>query len=440
MCCAAKLFSSILNVRLQKYLESNELLADEQNGFRNKRSCIDHLFTLVTVLRNRKELKKDTFLAFIDFHKAFDSINRGLLLYKLGKIGVNGKMYRGITSLYSNPRSRVVLEEFETDYFDCPIGVKQGDCISPTLFSIYINDLAEELKSANLGIDLNFESGPTFLETLSFLMYADDIVCIAESESKLQEILLIVERWCHKWRLEVNMTKTNVMHVRNVRKPQSRFMFLFGNKPVQYCSSYKYLGANINEFLDFKFTVDKHSESAGRALSAITTKMIKNNGFPFNVFSLLYEACVVSVLDYSAAIYGSKEYQSATNVHLRAVRSFLGTPKNVCRAGVLSEVDLLLPHFRAKLQMIRFYHRLLCMDDSRLTKKVMLWDRTMNEAHVVNSWSNDVKSIFAECNFASTYESGTRFNKCQIILDMRSCLLKMQQNMLKQECIEKSNY
>ena len=55
MCCVAKLYSSILTTRLQKYLEKNVLLVDEQNGFRSKRSCIDHLFTLVTVLRNRKE-------------------------------------------------------------------------------------------------------------------------------------------------------------------------------------------------------------------------------------------------------------------------------------------------------------------------------------------------------------------------------------------------
>ena len=54
MCCVAKLYSKILNTRLQKYLESNEILVEEQNGFRSCRSCIDHLFVLVTVLRDRK--------------------------------------------------------------------------------------------------------------------------------------------------------------------------------------------------------------------------------------------------------------------------------------------------------------------------------------------------------------------------------------------------
>ena len=188
LCCVAKVYSSILNRRLQIYLENNNILVDEQNGFRASRSCIDHIFVLVTVLRNRKQLGKDTFLAFIDYKKAFDSVERNLLLYKLAKTGINGRMYQAISSLYSNPRSHVVLNEYETDYFDCPIGVKQGDCLSPTLFAIFINDLASEIKEANIGIDLNIDGGPNIDYIFSILFYADDIVCRAETENDLQSI------------------------------------------------------------------------------------------------------------------------------------------------------------------------------------------------------------------------------------------------------------
>ena len=220
MCCVAKIYSSILNGRLQTYLEKNKILVNEQNGFRASRSCIDHIFVLVSVLRNRKQLGKDTFLAFIDYKKAFDSVDRNLLLYKLAKIGINGRIYFAISSLYSNPRSRVILNDYETEYFDCPIGVKQGDNLSPTLFAIFINDLASEIKESNIGIDLNVEGGPHIDYVLSILLYADDIVCLAENEDDLQSILFIIENWCKKWRLEVNLTKTNIVHVRKIRKQQ----------------------------------------------------------------------------------------------------------------------------------------------------------------------------------------------------------------------------
>jgi hypothetical protein len=88
----------------------------------------------------------------------------------------------------------------------------------------------------------------------------------------------MIETWCKKWRLEVNMTKTNILHMRSNRKPQSNFTFLFDFNPVPYCTFYKYLWVNINEYMYFQFPVEKHSEAAGRALGFIVTKMIKKTG------------------------------------------------------------------------------------------------------------------------------------------------------------------
>ena len=352
MCCVAKVYSKILNKRIQTYLETNKILVDEQNGFRACRSCIDHIFVLCTVLRNRKLQGKDTFVCYIDYKKAFDSVDRNLLLYKLSQIGITGNMYRAISSMYSNPRSRVILNEHETEYFDCPIGVKQGDCLSPTLFSIFINDLATSIKDSNIGVIL--DEGLL----INILLYADDIVLLAENEEDMQSLLYMVECWCKKWRLEVNLTKTNIMHIRTKRKKQSNFMFLFDKQAVQYCSSYKYLGACINEYLEFSFTAGCLADSAGRALGAIITKMIKNQGFPFNVYSILYDSCITSISDYAGEVTGYTQYGKSVQLQSRAIRAFLGLPKNSCSIGVLSEVDWLLPEYRTRLRMVRQYNRM----------------------------------------------------------------------------------
>ena len=145
-------------------------------------------------------------------------------------------LYNAICAMYSNPRSRIILNEYETEYFDCPIGVKQGDSISATLFAIYINDLAIEIKDTNIGINLNPELNDLNLENsvfINILAYADDIVMLATNENDMQFLLSTVETWCSKWRLEVNLSKTNVMHVRGKRSPQSIFMFIFNKRYVQ---------------------------------------------------------------------------------------------------------------------------------------------------------------------------------------------------------------
>ena len=104
---------------------------------------------------------------------------------------------------------------------------------------------------------------------VNILMYADDICLLTSNENDLQFLLDIVEDWCRKWRLEVNLTKTNVMHVRNSRCHQSRFMFLFNHRTVEYCKTYKYLGTTIDEFLNFKTSADVQACAAGRALGSL---------------------------------------------------------------------------------------------------------------------------------------------------------------------------
>ena len=80
-----------------------------------------------------------------------------------------------------------------SDWFNCPIGTKQGGCISPTMFSIFINDLAAEINSLDLGIQVDNKK-------VCILLYAGDIALIASSENDLQRMLDILWGWCRRWR------------------------------------------------------------------------------------------------------------------------------------------------------------------------------------------------------------------------------------------------
>ena len=86
----AKIFSSVLNNQICKYLEQHELLADEQNGFRRNRACIDHLFVLTSIIRNRKG--EPTFACYVDMLKAYDFLHRDSMFYKIASCGIRGKI------------------------------------------------------------------------------------------------------------------------------------------------------------------------------------------------------------------------------------------------------------------------------------------------------------------------------------------------------------
>ena len=212
--CISKIYSKILNNRLSNYLEDNNLLVSEQNGFRKQRSCQDHLFSLNAVVKNRLSKNMSTYAAFIDLRKAFDCVNREFLYYKLGKFGIVGKLYFAIKSLYKQTESCVQLNDIYTDWFNIESGVRQGDSLSPTLFALFVNDLAKDVNKLNLGIDINGRN-------LCMLLYADDIVLLSDSPENLQSLLSELNKWCDKWQMKINCDKSKIMHFRQKSVPKT---------------------------------------------------------------------------------------------------------------------------------------------------------------------------------------------------------------------------
>ena len=93
LCVISKVYSSILSVRINKYCDILNIFVEEQNVFRQNRSCIDHIFSITTIVKNYICDYKHVFCAFIDFKKAFDSINRNLLFFRLLSYNIDGKIF-----------------------------------------------------------------------------------------------------------------------------------------------------------------------------------------------------------------------------------------------------------------------------------------------------------------------------------------------------------
>jgi hypothetical protein len=121
--------------------------------------------------------------------KAFDWVDRDLTFFKLLEYNIDGKIYNCIKAMYNHPISCIKLNSNVTDWFPTESGVRQGDSLSPTLFAIFINDLAKEMKDLDIGIDI--DNGK-----ICILLFADDIVILADDEVKLQMLLEFTNEWC----------------------------------------------------------------------------------------------------------------------------------------------------------------------------------------------------------------------------------------------------
>ena len=343
-----KLFTTIINNRISQYLESNCLLADEQNGFRPNRNCDDHIFVLLNLLKNRKAKHLSTFVAFIDAEKAFDRVNRHLLLYKLLKAGITGKVYSIIKNIYQLCQCCVDINGHITQRFFSNIGVRQGDTLSPTLFNIFINDIVHEINSLGLGILL--DNG----ERVSILLYADDIALLAESERNLQKMLDVIFHWGQNWEIKFNCNKSQVMHFRKYSVSCSNFVFKLGDNNLQTINEYKYLGLVFNEHLDIGKMATVLANSGNRALGAIMNKFNHLGGLSYNTYKKLYDMCVAPILDYSAGVWGHKYVSQIESVQNKAMKFFLGVHKFAPTDAVYGDLNWVSSYNRRKLKLLKY--------------------------------------------------------------------------------------
>ena len=389
-----KLYCNILNDRLTQWVDDNNKLAEEQNGFRQQRSTIDQLSTLTNVIDVRKKLRKSTYCAFIDFKKAYDTINRDILWSKLSKIGVAENFCTAIKSIYRNVLCSVRINGHFTDWFDVNSGLKQGCPLSPVLFNLYVNDLVTFLKSFDCGIDIGNDK-------LCILLYADDVVIIANDDKELQILLNALGTWCEDNCTTINAAKSNVVHFRPPSISRSDTVFKCNDNIIEYSSNYTYLGLVLNEHLDYNVTAKAVAASANRALGLVIAKCKILGGVCYDVFVKLYESLVCPIVEYGASIWGTRKYTCINAIQNRACRFFLGVGKYTPNVAVTAEMGL-IPIFNKQWKsVIRLWCRFNNMSSNRLNRKVFKWADIMSSKHkCVKNWNFIVKKTFCELNLS----------------------------------------
>ena len=224
------------------------------------------------------------------------------------------------------------------------------------------------------------------------------------------------------------------MHVRKPAVSQSKFKFKFGAKDINFCKTYKYLGLHINQHLDFEKMSNSFCDPASRALSAVMCKMIKNKGFPFNIFEMLYNCCVTSITDYSHEVIGFHQYTGSTSVHSKAIRAYLGVGHSANLCGLRSEMGWLEPRSRTQIRMFRYYLKLRKLPDDRLTKQIYIYDQYfMQKNPNLQCWSSEIKQIMYRNNLVFSVDNVPPKLLCK---NLENVLLSKDLSMFRNQCLK----
>ena len=299
----SKVFTGILTTRLQTWAEENSVLDESQAGFRKRYSTIDNLFSLHAIIQKYLCRPRGRFFCiFIDFRRAFDSIPHSKIWDSLKRKGINenGKFLKIFHSMYSQLKSCIKVNNSLTHLFECTIGTRQGCVSSPIIFSLFINDLVDYIRSeSDSGIFITND-----IEDLFALMFADDVSCFSDTVVRLQRLINLIEKFCNAVGMKLNLDKTKIMVFRNGGIVKHIEKWFFQGTEIEIVSLYKYLGLYFTPKLIWTKTKEILSMQAKKAATSIFRYQKYFGRFQPNDAFKLFDSMVKPVACYGAEIWG----------------------------------------------------------------------------------------------------------------------------------------
>ena len=436
-----KLFTAILNDRLYNHLVGNDLLNKWQAGFLPDHRTSDQTFIIKSLTQKYiNHNKKRLYACFVDFRKAFDLVWKEGLFYKLLKLGIGGKFYHTLKSMYNSSKVRIKTSEGLSHSMKTENGVRQGDSISPLLFNIFINDIPRLL--------FNEKSKPPLLdkESVPALLYADDLIILSKTAEGLQNNLNLLHDYCNKWRLEINLAKTNFM-IMGKGKPQT-LTFSYGDRLlIHKTSSYKYLGTIINSNGTFSQARTDLKQKGLKALFSIWKSISLGKSPPLNLSSKLFDTMVKPIALYNSDIWGAevpspiqsyilnndikneKKYLKFINecayeqLHLKFCKMLLGLKRHTSNIASRAEIGRFPLFIEVQINIIKYWLRLISLPENRLIVDALNSNIRLHE-NGTYSWISMVKYILESTGMQHIWINRQTDNKNKILKTLKCNLQK----------------
>ena len=290
-------------------------------------------------INSKRLCNSRVYCCFINFRKAFDYVDRPLMYRKLEEHGVKGSVLELIKQIYSRTANLIRINNLLSEEFVSLTGVKQGDNLSPTICGNFIDGLIKNLNATKLGIKID----P--ITVINNFAYADDIVLIGKNAAELQKLLDVVYKWCHRWRVVINTSKTKVMIFKkkgcNLITNES---FRIGDNRVEIVNRYKYLGVMLNSMMDSEQICETVIAAGSRALGNLIGKTKSNFDLGFCSFSKLVISTILPVIDYVIGAWNISQGGCCTKldqIQNRGARFYCGLPKSSPIAGLIGDMGWL---------------------------------------------------------------------------------------------------
>lgn len=365
----SRLYGRILRDLIENDIKENE--EEEQSGFRAGRSCTDNIFCLKQIIEKRTARNIETHITFVDLQKAYDTVPISKLWKVLEQSNINHTYIHALQELYKDSKSRVKVGKYVTQEFLVNKGLRQGCCVSPTLFKIYVAAALKKWKRKvhGMGIQLNDRCMYT-------LQFADDQVVIANDKYDMQYMMRKLIAEYAEWGLSVNIEKTQYLCIGT--EPST--LDLENGQEISNCQNYVYLGVTFDDTGTDTKEIEKRIIQARKIITCLNSIFWSKEITKRRKFNI-YETMVKSTLLYGAETWRiTEKYKAKVEaVEMDAMRRSLCISRTShirndtvkqqmgIEGSIVTDIDN---------KQLTWYGHVQRMPETRLPKQVLEWQPT----------------------------------------------------------------
>ena len=310
---ASKLLERIVASQLQDYLSANKLLCQQQHGFVHRRSTATNLLLCDSVIARHMNNKRPCDLFTLDFSRAFDKVSHSVLSTKLINLGIYGKLHKWIMDFLSHRSQFVSFNGAQSQFTPVTSGVVQGSAIGPQLFTIVINDLPDQVISADSWL---------FADDVKLVALADSNTACEQTQCDLDAL----EAWSVENELPLCIPKCQCLHL---GKNNTHHVYTLCKSTLPSANQLSDLGIIRNADSSYSTHISAIVKRASRA-SAIMFKAFSTRNVKFQM--KLYAAYIRPILEYASPVWCpssiglSQEIENVQRRHTRRLPGLRGIP------------------------------------------------------------------------------------------------------------------
>ena len=332
---------------------------------------------------------------FVDFRKAFDSVCREALFFKLANQGISGKIFNILKHMYANSSGQIKLAGHLSKKFGIQKGTEQGHPLSPDFFKLYINDLSPFLEHENCPMLIN--------KIVSHLLWADDLILLSLDPITLQKQLNSLCHFCTAWGVDINMAKTKLIVFNTGFRDTIPVSFRLGGKPVPEADSYCYLGIEIDKNGKFILARNELKKKALRSLYSLKST-INKKFVSFRALTTLFDGLIKPIALYGAPIWTTdmtiirnltklfnyEQIESNSNIlkkisllacekiHIHFLKWALGVNRKASNAGAWGESGRYPLIYECISLTLKYFNRVKCLKNDSLVSLAYQEQRRLN--------------------------------------------------------------